>query len=148
MPEPIDRAFYRDLLEEDPYLSTLGCSLEIVEPGRLEFAIPYSDRVTLAPATPGFDGVVHAGVIATAVDCGGEVIRTTADDPRAVRLATTNLHVDYLRPATSDLAVRASCVRAGADLGVADVVVESPTDAGETKQVAVGRGTYHLSPVD
>ncbi|MFB6352726.1 MAG: PaaI family thioesterase [Halobacteriales archaeon] len=148
MPESIDQAFYRTLLEDDPFLAGLGCRLEAVESGRLELSVPFDDDIALHDATPGLGGVLHAGVIATLVDCGGEVVRTTFDDPRAVQLATTDLNVEFLRPATDDVRVRATCERAGSAVGVSDVRVESRTETGEPTTVAVGRGTYHLSTLD
>lgn len=148
MAEPIDRAFYRRLLEDDPFLAGLGCTLEAVERGRLELSVPFDDDIALHDATPGLGGVVHAGVIATLVDCGGEVVRTTFDDPRSVQLATTDLNVEFLRPATGDLRVRATCEGAGSAIGVSDVRIQSRTDVGEPTTVAVGRGTYHLSTLD
>lgn len=141
----IDRGFYRALLEDDAFLSSLGCTLQTIERGHLELSVPYGDGIALADTTPGLGGAVHAGVIATLVDCGGEVVRTRFDDPRSVQLATTDLNVEFLRPATSDLHVRATCERAGGAVGVSDVRVDSPAGAGETKTVAVGRGTYHIA---
>jgi len=59
-------------------------------------------------------------------------------------VATIDLNLSYLRPATSDLVCTADVVRTGSTVGVAEMTVESTTPDGETKEVAVGRGSFRV----
>lgn len=147
MTDPTDETFYETLVAEDPLLSVLSARVTAVERGRLEIAVPYRDRIALADETPGLGGVVHAGVLATLVDMAGEVVRTELDDPTGTALATTDLDVSYLRPATADLVAVGTSERVGSGMAVTDVRVDSTDDDGEPVSVAVGRGTYRLLPV-
>lgn len=147
MNDPTDEDFYEALVAEDPLLSFIGARVTAVDPGRLEIAVPYGDRVALAEKTPGLGGVVHAGVLATLVDMAGEVIRTELEDPTGTALATTDLDVSYLRPASDDLVAVGRTERVGSGMAVTDVRVDSVDADGEPVSVAVGRGSYRLLPV-
>jgi len=62
------------------------------------------------------------------------------DDPFGTRIATINLNVNYLRPATGDLVATADVIRVGGSVGVSEITVESTAPDGETKAVAIGQG--------
>lgn len=148
MTDPTNEDFYEALVDGDPLLSFIGARVTAVEEGRLEIAVPYGDQVALAEETPGLGGVVHAGVLATLVDMAGEVIRTELADPTGTALATTDLDVSYLRPATDDLVAVGRTERVGSGMAVSDVRVDSTDGDGEPVSVAVGRGSYRLLPVE
>lgn len=120
------------------YLSWLGLELDAVEQGRVEMSVSETEDLR----NPGPGQSIHGGISATLIDtASGFALRTTFEDPTNARLATTDLDVSYLRPATGDLTVQAEVLRAGKTTGVTDVSVSS-SDANEP--VAVGRTTYRL----
>ncbi|GAB3413580.1 hotdog fold thioesterase [Haloparvum alkalitolerans] len=133
-------AFMEERIEaEHGYLSWLNTGVESVERGRIVLTIPYDDKLTNS------DGeTIHGGVAATLVDtAGGLVQRTAFPDPLDGGVATVNLNVNYLRPATGDLRAEAEVVRAGGSIGVSDMRVTS-TANGETREVVVGQGSFRL----
>ena len=130
-----------DFLEEHGYLAWLGVRLSDAGQGWAVMRIPYDEKLL----NPGTGGTVHGGVAATLIDTASAfALRTTFEEPMEANMATTDLHVNYLRPARDDLVARADVVRAGGSIGVTDVTVESTTPEGEQKAVAVGRTTYRL----
>mgnify|MGYP000350726619 CR=1 FL=1 len=132
---------WASFLDEHGYLAWLGVQIESAGDGRAVMRIPYDEKLL----NPGSGGTVHGGVAATLVDTSSAfALRTTFEDPMEAGLATTDLHVNYLRPARDDLVATAEVVRAGGSIGVTDVVVESTTPDGEQKAVVVGRTTYRL----
>lgn len=137
-----DEAELESFIDDHGYLSWLGLSVETVEPGRAVMAVPTAEALR----NPGPGGSIHGGIPATLIDtASGFALRTTFEDPGTARLATTDLDVSYLRPATGDLTVEAEILRSGGTVGVTDATVESDADAGgERKVVAVGRTTYRL----
>lgn len=136
MASDLDVTGLESFIADHGYLSWLDLRLESIERGRVEMRVPANEDLR----NPGPGGSVHGGIAATLIDtASGFALRTTFEDPTNARLATTDLDVSYLRPATGDLAVEAEVLRAGGRTGVTDVVVESD---GET--VAVGRTTYRL----
>lgn len=132
----LDTAGLESFIADHGYLSWLDLQLEFIERGRVEMSVPETEDLR----NPGPGGSIHGGIAATLIDtASGFALRTTFGDPTNARLATTDLDVSYLRPATGDLRVEAEVLRAGGRTGVTDVSVESN---GET--VAVGRTTYRL----
>lgn len=128
----------RGFIDDHGYLSWLGLRLDRLERGRVRMHVPGDGKLR----NPGPGGSIHGGIVATLIDtASGFALRTTFEDPGTARLATTDLDVSYLRPATGDLAVEAEVLRAGGTTGVTDVAVES---ANEDEPVAVGRTTYRL----
>lgn len=128
----------QSFIDRHGYLSWLDLQLDTVERGRVQMSIPEDEKLH----NPGRNGSTHGGIAATLVDtASGFALRTTFEDPATARLATTDLNVSYLRPATGNLVVKAKVLRAGKTTGVTDVTVES-TD--ENESVAVGRTTYRL----
>lgn len=148
MTDAPDRSFFEALIADDEFLSWLGVTLESVETGRIVLSVPADEKLTLAPSTPGMGGTTHAGILATLVDMAGEAIRTEVSSPETAVLATTDLHVSYLRPATGDLYVTGAVARVGSSMAVSDVTVESIAPDGERKEVALGRGSYRLLDAD
>ena len=131
--------------EYHEFLSWLGTSVDEVGPGTVTMSVPYDEKLT--NVRPGVQETpdIHGGVAATLIDTvGGLALRTDLENPFAEDVATINLNVNYLRPATGDLTARANVVRAGSSIGVSEVVVESPTPNDGPKPVAIGQGAYRI----
>jgi uncharacterized protein (TIGR00369 family) len=122
------------------FLSWLGLEIEELETGHAVVTQPYRDELTNWVSKS-----LHGGVTATLIDTTSAfALRTTVDDPFGVQMATTDMTVKYVRPATSDLLVTAEVVRSGEGLGVTTVEVAGTAPDGERKTVAVGSTTYRL----
>ncbi|ADJ16610.1 PaaI family thioesterase [Halalkalicoccus jeotgali] len=122
--------------ERHDYHSWLDLQLDNVDHGKVQISIPANENLH----NPGRNGLIHGGIAATLIDtASGFALRTTFEDPVTARLATTDLNVSYLRPATGTLIAEAKVLRAGETTGVTDVSVKS-TD--EDESVAAGRTTY------
>ncbi|WP_276254834.1 PaaI family thioesterase [Halomontanus rarus] len=140
-------SFLQQYIDEyHEFLSWLGTTVEDVGPGTMTMAIPYDEKLT--NTRPGANGDrkpdIHGGIAATLVDtAGGLALRTELEKPLTGNVATINLNVNYLRPATGDLTATARVVRAGSSVGVSEITVESTTD-GETEIVAIGQGAYRI----
>ncbi|MFP9193451.1 PaaI family thioesterase [Natronosalvus vescus] len=132
--------------ENHEFLSWLGATVESVDDGRMTMAIPYDEKLTnTRPSNGDRRPDIHGGVAATLIDTvGGIVFHTDFDDPIDAGAATINLNVNYLRPATGDLEATARIIRAGSSVGVSEIMVESTTPDGETREVATGQGSYRL----
>lgn len=135
----------QDHIDSHGFLSWLDMHVEEVDYGRLVMTIPFDEKLT--NHTPHGDTEtsssryqIHGGVAATLVDTsGGIVLWPYLNNPLEGNVATINLDVNYLRPATGDLTATAAVIRAGRSVGVSTVTVES-----ETKPVVVGQGAYRL----
>jgi len=135
------------LEEEHEFLAWLDTSVDNVGDGTMTMSIPYDEKLTNTRpnGTPDEKTDLHGGVAATLIDTvGGLSLRTAIDDPFEARIATINLNVNYLRPATDDLVATADVIRAGSSVGVTEITVESTTPDGETKVVAIGQGAYRI----
>ena len=138
----------QDYIDEyQEFLSWIGTDVEDVSAGSLTLSIPYDEKLTnVRPYTD--EDVrpdIHGGIAATLMDtAGGFVLRTELDEPIAVDVATINLTVNYLLPATGDLTATADVVRVGGTIGVSELTVESTTPDGETREVATGQGAYRI----
>lgn len=132
----------RAVIENHDFLSWLGVELGSFEEGRVVLELPFDQKLT--NIVEGSKGTIHGGVTATLVDtASGFALRTTFDDPTDPALTTTDLDINYLRPARSDLRVEAEVVRAGSSMGFTDVMVYG-THNGQQKAVVKGSATYRL----
>ncbi|ELZ06401.1 thioesterase superfamily protein [Natrialba chahannaoensis JCM 10990] len=133
--------------EYQDFLSWIGTSVDDVGPGTMTMSIPYDQKLTnVRPATDTDRRPdIHGGIAATLIDTvGGLALRTELENPVDASIATINLNVNYLRPATGDLTATANVIRVGGTVGVSEVTVESTTPDGETKEVATGQGSYRV----
>lgn len=155
-PPAVTGLFEEYIEDRHGYLSWLGTRVDTVEYGRVVMSIPFDEKLTNdVPTEDTGDAVteapqVHGGVAATLIDTAGAVAqRTLFDDPLSGGLATVNLNVNYLRPASGDLTATADVVRAGGTIGVSTVTVEGPTPNGdEWHPVATGQVSYRLFRAD
>ncbi len=109
-PDTIDPAVSRSLAERFfsavPHGEVLGMEVVDVVGGAVTARLPYCAEIVGNPLT----GVVHGGVITTLVDqTSGAAVFAAIGRPEAV--ATLDLRIDYLRPATpgEPIFARARC---------------------------------------
>ena len=108
MPPPPRIAIAEELIRKYvgiiPHVAELGIELVHSARGMAIMKLPYHERLVGNPET----GVIHGGAVTTLIDtvCGLATI-TAPDEPS--RIATLDLRIDYLRPATPqrDLFARA-----------------------------------------
>ena len=147
---PAVTALFEEYIEDrHGYLSWLGTRVDAVDYGRVVMSVPFDEKLTNERPNDEEENPtprVHGGIAATLIDTAGAIAqRTQFDDPLSGSLATVNLNVNYLRPASGDLTATADVVRAGGSIGVSTVTVEGPApDSDETHAVATGQVAYRL----
>lgn len=115
MAEPDDPEMQRQLREMNirfeqlvPHNRALGLKLTSVSPARASFVLPYAAHLVGNPET----GVLHGGAISAAMDaaCGTAVFQALS---RPMPIATLDLRIDYLKPATAgrDVKIDAHCYK-------------------------------------
>jgi uncharacterized protein (TIGR00369 family) len=101
-------AINRFMSDAVPHNHELGLSVVDLEAAEVTLRLPYSERLVGNPET----GVLHGGAVTTLIDatCGIAVFVKLA---RLVRIATLDLRIDYLHPATpgKELLARAECYK-------------------------------------
>jgi uncharacterized protein (TIGR00369 family) len=110
-----------------PHVKEMGISVISAEPGKAVMKLPYRRELVGNPDT----GVLHGGVITTLIDTvSGFAAFSGVGD--GASLATLDLRIDYLKPATSEL----------------DLVAEAHSYK-QTRNVVFIRATaYHTDPDD
>jgi uncharacterized protein (TIGR00369 family) len=123
-----------------PHNRALGMTFVGSEAGRVTLALPYDEKLIGNPMTR----VLHGGAITALMDatCGLSVY-LKLNEPLPV--ATLDLRIDYLRPATPDQPVhaRAECFKLTRN--VAFVRCETFHPDAESDLVAVANGTFIVS---
>lgn len=110
-----------------PHLKALGVDAPVIEKGRVVMRLPWREDLVGNAET----GVLHGGAITSLLDTAGGMAVMTMLNER-VAIATIDLRIDYLKPATPrvDLFAEAVCYRM-------------------TRHVAFLRATaYHATPED
>lgn len=128
-----------DLVENGlPFQKLLGIKVAEMEAGRVKLFIPYRKELVGDTRRP----ALHGGVISSLADvCAGFAVWTKCriDD----RIATIDLVIDYLRPASaSDLYAEATVKLLGNRVGNAQVAIWSADRP--DRHVAEGRGVYNI----
>jgi uncharacterized protein (TIGR00369 family) len=97
------RAFLARPGNRSPHNNFLGLEIVHLEHARAVLRVPYSERLAGNATT----GVLHGGVITTAIDsaCGVSVITALG---KRMGIATLDLRIDYLKPAQPGQAVTAA----------------------------------------
>lgn len=87
----------RNFAEVVPHNRALGLEILELDSGRARIRLPYHPQLIGNPVTR----VLHGGAISSLMDatCGAAVFMKL---PRPVPIATLDLRIDYLRPATPD----------------------------------------------
>ena len=139
MSEPALESDLAAALADHGLFTWLDLEIERVEPGHATFVLPFDGKFANLTS-----GTVHGGVTATVIDtASGFALRSTFDDPAAVRLTTTDLNVRYVRPARGDVRVTADVVRAGDSMGVTECEATTVHE-GERTVVATGGTSYRI----
>jgi uncharacterized protein (TIGR00369 family) len=120
-----------------PHNRALGIRFVSIAEGCVTLGLPYDAKLVGNPLT----GVLHGGAITALLDaaCG---LAVCVKLPEPVPVATLDLRIDYLRPATPSREVfgRAECFRVTQN--VAFVRCEAFHEGGERDLVAVANGTF------
>ena len=121
------------------YQEWLGLSMESGSPESVVMSIPYDEKLT----NP-YD-VINGGIITTLIDLSsGRLFSLQFDEDETYSLATIDLDVRFLAPATGDLYATAELVDAGGSIGVTRVDVEAERADGSRELVAIGTTTYRI----
>lgn len=133
-------ALVRGWLENSPFASHLGITLESLREGEAELSLPYDDKL----ATMG--DVVHGGAISSLIDAAAAAAAVSAAEGDTLAGGTTvDLSVSLLAAARgSDLRARARVIRRGKAISFLEVDV---TD-GDGSPVAKSLVTYRLFSSD
>jgi uncharacterized protein (TIGR00369 family) len=120
-----------------PHNAALGMSIVDFGRGRAVLELPYAEHLVGNPET----GVIHGGAITALIDstCGGAVLGALA---RPQRVATLDLRIDYLRPATPGEAVRCAAECFKVTHHVAFVRASAYHASAEDEPVASAAGTF------
>jgi uncharacterized protein (TIGR00369 family) len=127
------------MIQFAPHNLALGMRFVSFEAGQATVSLPYDERLIGNPLT----GVIAGGAITALMDttCGAAVFVALREP---MRIATLDLRIDYLRPATPKLEIhaRAHCFKVTRE--VAFVRCETFHPADEKDLVAVANGTFIL----
>jgi uncharacterized protein (TIGR00369 family) len=92
------------LVDYVPHSVALGFVVVDAKPGEAWLRVPYDEKLVGNPVT----GVIHGGVITTLLDnTAGVAVMTALPDMRSI--ATLDLRIDYMKPATPQLDVIGWC---------------------------------------
>ncbi len=132
----------RRFADSIPHGRELGMRVEAAAPGRVRFVLSYQERLIGNPDT----GVLHGGVITTLIDtASGCAVFSALSDP--VPVATLDLRIDYLKPATPREPLRADarCYRLTRNVAFTRALAyhDDPDDP-----VANGAGTFMVGSSD
>ena len=126
-----------------PHNRALGIAMVDLADGEARMRLPYSLDLVGNPET----GVLHGGPITSLMDacCGAAVFMKL---PSPVPIATLDLRIDYLRPATprQDVVAHATCFRLTRNVAfVRGVAYHQET--GEDDPIAAAAGAFMLATV-
>jgi uncharacterized protein (TIGR00369 family) len=85
---------------QSPHGMFLGLEIMDVDTGEATVRVPYSKDLAGNSAT----GILHGGIVTTALDAASGLSVITAFD-RPITIATLDLRIDYLKPATPGEAI-------------------------------------------
>lgn len=125
---PENIAMMKDvLIEHVPHARALNMTILDAKPAQAWLSVPYDEKLIGNIET----GVIHGGVITAMLDnaCG---VAVQLAMPERISIATLDLRIDYMKPATPGLALtgHAHCYKV-------------------TRNIAFVRGTaYHTDPED
>jgi uncharacterized protein (TIGR00369 family) len=126
--------------EHIPFHRWLGVEVVELGPGRATLAVPFRAELVGDPDRP----ALHGGVLSALADAAGGAAVWTRIGPHD-RVSTIDLRVDYLRPARLErFEARASVLRVGNRVGVADVTLIHP---GDEEPIAQAKGVYSVKRV-
>jgi uncharacterized protein (TIGR00369 family) len=121
-----------------PFNVALGLTIEDADEGVATMRLPYRPELVGNPET----GVLHGGMMTAMLDaaCGMSVFLKIQ---KVARIATLDLRIDYLHPATPprDVIARAECYRTTRDVAFVRALAHhgDPTDP-----IAAAAGTFAI----
>jgi uncharacterized protein (TIGR00369 family) len=151
MAEAFDKARVLPLLDQGfrgmvPHNAALGLRVIDCEPGLVVLELPWREDLVGNPET----GVLHGGAITTLLDAAsGASVFLRLSSP--LPIATLDLRIDYLRPATAHRPVhaRAECYRLTRNVAFTKALAFHPPQpndpAGTELAIASAAGTFMLS---
>lgn len=138
MTDPIDRDEAESILQSAPFHRFLGVSFAEYEQGHVVIECPFREELLVNTEKE----IVHGGILSSLVDIAGHYAVLSAV---GARVPTADLRTDYLHPGRRGrFHVEAEVIRVGRNIAVADAEVRQ-NQRGETKSIAVGRGSYGVS---
>lgn len=124
-----------------PHNRALGLEMVVLEDGEARMRLPYSPDLVGNPET----GVLHGGPITSLMDacCGAAVFMKL---PTPVPIATLDLRIDYLRPATAtqDVLAHAVCFRLTRNVAFVRGFAYH-AESGEEDPIASAAGAFMLA---
>ena len=128
----------RDFADIIPHNKALGIRLLDLGDAEATMDLPWDERLVGNPET----GVLHGGAITALLDacCGAAVFMAL---PTPLPIATLDLRIDYLKPATPEQVVvaRASCFKVTRNVAFVRCVAYHGS---EDDPLATGTGTFML----
>ncbi|SED77732.1 PaaI family thioesterase [Ruania alba] len=103
---PLANHWIENIVLQSPVAQTLSITARSADIDHVTFVMPFSEALTTTP------GVLHGGAVATLIDTVGAAASASGISPDvpASGGATTNLLVNYLRSASTDLTATATVV--------------------------------------
>lgn len=127
----------RQFAVEIPFLKALDVQIDSIERGRCNLSLPWRGELVGDTTT----GIVHGGVITTLLDsASGMAVFSVI--PRVMQIATLDLRIDYLRPATPEglISAEADCYRLSRSIAF----VRGRAYQGEDREIASSLATFML----
>lgn len=127
------------LIDHVPHAKAIQMEVQKIEPAKAWLTIPYQDKLVGNPDT----GVIHGGVITSLLD-NASGIATQMALPERQSIATLDLRIDYMKPATpgEGLVGHAHCYKITKNIGFvrATAYHTNPEDP-----IATSVGTFMLA---
>lgn len=126
-------------MKDIPFHQRTGIEIIEVERGKARMKLPYREELVGNPDT----GVLHGGIVTALLDaCSGLAVFMNVD--RLMAIATLELRIDYLRPATQgkDVVALAECYRMTPHVAFARAQAFHEGD--EERLIATCTGTFML----
>lgn len=130
----------QQFIQSLPHARDLGIHLQETAAGRATISMPYDPRLIGDPET----GVVHGGAVSALMDtsCAAAVF---SHPTRPLNVATLDLRIDYMRPATpgQTITARAECYHVTRTVAF---VRATAHDDDPARIVAMATGAFTLEP--
>jgi len=131
-------ALRRFIFDPVPHHRALGIVLEALDGPRVTIRLPYREDLVGDPTT----GVIHGGAITALLDStAGCAVFAAMSTPR--RVATLDLRIDYMRPATPgiDVVATGECFRTTKNIAFVRAVAHH---GDERHLIATATGTFAI----
>jgi len=134
--EPYDfRARVRESFGRQAAMRTIGAELTRVEQGTVEIELPFDEKLTQQ------HGLIHAGILAAALDAAGTYAAYSVIDPNA-SLLTIEFKVNLLSPGRGErFLFRGEVTKPGTTIIVSDGRAYAVRSDGPAKLIASMTGT-------